>query len=169
MIKGSNPLLCIGRFSSPHGVKGDIKLTSYTQDPLEIFNYQPLYCKKKEIKITIKKPIKETFFIVQVKGITNRELAVELTNQNIFIHEDLLPEIENADEFYYHKIKGASVFAEDEQTGKVENVCDFGAGTFLEIKLTNKKLATLPFNKDAVLSFDEQSGIMKINKEFLLV
>lgn len=168
MTPGGNSLICIGKFSSPHGVKGDVKLISYTENPLDIFNYSPIYCEEKEVTLTLKKSLKENFFIIQVSGIDSRTLAEELNNKELFIDKNLLPVLENTNEFYYFKLEGSEVFISDKKIGVVNEVCDFGAGTFLEIILTNKKVATLPFNKDAVVSFDNEKCVMQINENFLL-
>ena len=156
--------LCIGQFIGPHGVRGLVKLRSFTEIPEAIFDYAPLLAEdgNRTFKITAKSAAKD-HFIITVAGVTDREAAEALRGDKIYIPRDILPET-RADEFYDADLIGLSVFdAEGKDYGKTLALHDHGAGVFLEIGHTHKDSFMLPFKDAFVPEVDLEAGKLRID------
>ena len=84
--------LCVGQFVGAHGVRGLVKLRSFTENPESIFDYAPLLSDdgKHTFKITAKSADKD-HFIVTVDGIADRDAANALRGDKVYIPRDILP------------------------------------------------------------------------------
>ncbi len=127
--------ILVGIFTGAHGVRGLVKLHSYTEFPDEIADYCPLWDVngKKSFSFTIKGESKGQF-IVEVAGITNREMAEKLAKTKLFISRDRLPEITDDNSFFINDLIGLNIELFDGSPyGEVKAVYNFGAGDILEI------------------------------------
>lgn len=152
-----NPVI-VGKFGAPHGVRGAVKLFSYTEYPEDIFNYK-LYCQGKDAPITLKlQSAAADFFIVSEKNIKNREQASALTHMTLSIERTDMPDINDEEGTYYHHdlIGCTAVCAGTGKTlGSVHAMHNFGAGDIIEIKPVSKGDSyMLPFNDDVVPNID---------------
>lgn len=150
-------LILIGKFASPHGVKGAIKLRSYADYPDDILTYSPLWDKQQKRNFVLKlvhgKGADQ--MVVTVEGVNSRDEASKLSNQEIYVTRDILPEAEE-DEFYYDDLIGFSAVAPDGQViGEVIAMHNFGAGDIVDIRLADTgKDEMFPFREDVVTSVD---------------
>jgi len=155
--------LCVGQFIGAHGVRGLVKLRSFTEVPEAIFDYAPLLAEdgKRTFKIAPKSAAKD-HFITTVEGITSREAANELRGEKIFIPRDVLPAPREG-EYYDADIVGLLAFdAEGKEYGKVIAIHDHGAGVFLEIGPNHKDSFMLPFKDAFVPIVDLEAGKLQI-------
>jgi 16S rRNA processing protein RimM len=160
--------LCIGKIVAVHGVKGDLKLCSFTEDPSDLFNYGPYYKSDgSPIDIRLKRHLKKNLFIINVNHIIDRNEAESLKHIDIFIEKAKLPQKE-VGEYYHHIIEGSTIMVDNKKIGIVSSVQDFGAGTFLEIQCDDRSLATLPFSDDAIISIDQEQKIIVVNKNYVI-
>jgi 16S rRNA processing protein RimM len=161
-------LLCVGKIVAAHGIKGELKLCSYTENPADFFLYGPYYKSDGSlIDIRLKRHMKKNFFIITVNQIVDRNEAETLQHSEVFIEKSKLPEKE-VGEYYHHIIEGADVFIEKEKIGRVSSIQDNGAGTFLEIDCIDNSVATLPFSEDAIISIDQEQKIIVVNKDYVI-
>lgn len=161
-------LLCVGKIVAAHGIKGEVKFCSFTENPADVFNYGPHYKSDGSlINISLKRHMKKNFFIVNVNQIIDRNEAEALQHIDIFIEKSKLPEKE-VGEYYHHIIEGAIIVVDDKKIGIVSSIQDFGAGTFLEIQCDDNSLATLPFSDDAIISIDQDQKIIVVNKDYVI-
>lgn len=163
-------MVVVGEVTSTHGVRGDVKIRSFTENPKQLKKYDHLYDEsKKLIHITFKRDIDKGMFIGSIDAINNKEDAALLKGCLLYIHKSQRPEI-NDNEYYLSDLINCKVIMEDAEIGKVAAFHDFGAGTFLDINLTNeKKTGTLPFSNDAVLAVNLEKQEVIISKDHLLV
>ena len=155
--------LCIGQFTGAHGVRGLVKLRSFTEIPEAIFDYAPLLSVdgKRTYKITPKSADKD-HFIIAVEGIADRDAANELRGDKIYIPRDVLPPPSKG-EYYDADLIGLSVFdADGKEYGKTLALHDHGAGAFLEIGHTPKDSFMLPFKDAFVPEVDLEAGKLLI-------
>lgn len=128
-------LVEVGVLGAPHGVKGEMRLKSFTADPLGIQDYQPLTDKTGQRRFVIRSArlIKDDMLVVSLEGIADRTAAEALTNLALFIPRDQLPEPDE-EEFYHADLIGLSAVSPDGTViGTVTAVHDFGAGDILDI------------------------------------
>lgn len=125
----------VARIGAAHGVRGEVKLWSFTQDPEAIAAYGPLETEDgaRRFEIESLRAVKD-HFVARLKGVDDRDAAEPLRNLELFVARDRLPPIEEADTFYYADLVGLAALAPDGQTlGTVTALHNFGAGDIIEI------------------------------------
>ncbi len=128
--------ICVGKIVGPHGLRGLIRLRSFTEDPEAIARYPVVDAAGLSRRVTLKTPMAEEF-IVEIEGVNNREQAEALRGQQLFVSRDKLPELKQR-EYYLADLVGLRVEdAAGKAVGSVHAVHDFGAGILLDIKLTD--------------------------------
>lgn len=132
-----NNLICVGKFTSPHGLKGLMKLMSYTQNRDDIASFSILYNKggSQTFNITIKGMVKEQY-LVALDTITSKEDAALLRNIELYADKSKLPDLEDDDLFYINDLIGLNVLDSTTQAplGTIKAVHNFGAGDIIDIQ-----------------------------------
>jgi len=157
----SAKLVLLGVFGAAHGVKGELRLKSFTADPLAIASYRPLTGEGgRPIELRAARRLKADMLVVSVKGISDRTAAEALTNQRLYAPREALAKVEEEDTFLHADLIGlAAVSAEDALLGRVVAIHDFGAGDILEIAPEGGgPTRLLPFTKAVVPSVDVAAG-----------
>jgi 16S rRNA processing protein RimM len=145
----------IAQIGAAHGVRGEVRLKAFTEDPLDVTSYGPLATEDgRRIEIEAARPAKEVL-VVRLKGVADRNAAEALKNQRLYVARDKLPPPED-DEFYYADLIGLSaVTAEGAAFGVVKAVHNFGAGDLIEIEPTGGgETVMLAFSETTVPSVD---------------
>ncbi len=126
--------LIVGRVSGAHGVRGDVRLSTFTQDPLAILDYRDLVRADGSAALTVLSArIAKGGVIARCKGIETKEQADGLKGLTLHVARSALPEPDD-DEYYLADLIGLSAVNTDGQRiGRVKSVQDFGAGDILEI------------------------------------
>ena len=125
----------VARIGAAHGIRGEVKLWSFTEDPLAVTNYGPLETEDgaRRFEIEAARPAKD-HLVARLKGIGDRNAAETLRNTDLFVPRDRLPPIEEADTFYHADLVGLSAVGEDGAAlGTVIAIHNFGAGDLIEI------------------------------------
>lgn len=145
-------LILVGRVAGAFGVKGDVRITAFTADPMSLVEYRTLLREDGTPGLTLSggRPDQKGGVIVRAAEVETREQAEALRGLKLFIPRDVLPEPEE-DEFYVTDLIGLTVETpEGEVLGKVRTVHDFGAGDLLEIQPPEGASWWLPFTREAV-------------------
>jgi 16S rRNA processing protein RimM len=125
----------VARIGAAHGVRGEVKLWPFTQDPMAVAQYGTLETEDgaRQFEIESLRPAKD-FLVARIAGVSDRDAAEALRNLDLFVPRERLPEIEEADTFYYADLVGLSAVTADGATlGTVTAVHNFGAGDIIEI------------------------------------
>jgi 16S rRNA processing protein RimM len=140
-------LICLGIISSAHGVRGQVKIRSFTSSPQDITAYGALQdASGRTYHLTITGSAKNAL-IASIKGIDSREAAGALRNVELFVERSALPAPQK-NEYYQLDLIGLEVTTEDNTAfGHIIGVHNFGAGDLVEIKLPTGKEEFLPLNK----------------------
>jgi 16S rRNA processing protein RimM len=163
--KPASGLLLVGKFGGAQGVRGEIRIRSFTQDQLAITEYKTLLDSsgQRRFRILKARPYKDGVLIAQVEGVSDRTAAEALTNLDLYIRRDDLPEPEE-DEFYHADLIGLEARLEDGTVfGMVLHVENYGAGDILEIKRLDGEEVMLIFSKANVPRVDIAGGYVTIN------
>ena len=154
-------LVLVGRFGAAHGVRGEIRLKSFTADPRAIASYGALTDASGTRRFALAglRVVKDDMCVVRVEGVADRTAAEQLTNVELFLPRAQLPPPEE-DEFYLADLVGlAAVLETGEPYGTIERVLDFGAGDILEIRPSGGgETRLVPFTKAAVPDVDIAGG-----------
>jgi 16S rRNA processing protein RimM len=130
-----NDRVLVGKFGAAHGVRGEVRLKSYTGDPKAIGSYKPLSDAAGDRHFTIEslRHLKDDLFVARIEGVRDRALAERLTNLDLYVSRKALPAAEE-DEFYLADLVGLAAVGEAGETiGAVVAVHNFGGGDILEI------------------------------------
>lgn len=163
---GSKPiaqdLLLVGKFGGPQGVKGEIRIRSFTADPMAIASYGPLTDSTgtQVYRVLQARPAKNDMVIVRVDGVSDRTEAEMLTNRDLYIPRNLLPEPEE-DEFYHADLIGLAARLQNGlHFGKVMKIENYGAGDILEVLTENNETTLIPFIKIHVPLINQAEGFL---------
>jgi 16S rRNA processing protein RimM len=151
--------ICVARIGAAHGVRGAVKLWTFTEDPLAVKRYGPLATKDgmRSFEVATAREAKG-HLVATLKGIATREDAERLNGLELYIARDKLPETD-ADEYYHADLVGlAAVNAANEHIGRVIAVHNFGAGDIIEIAPPNGATMLLPFTNAVVPTVDLAGG-----------
>ena len=125
----------VARIGAAHGVRGEVKLWSFTQDPAAIADYGPLETEdgSRRFEIESMRAAKD-HFVARLSGVADRDAAEALRNVDLYVSRDRLPEIDEDDTFYYADLVGLDAVTPDGTAfGRVTAIHNFGAGDIVEI------------------------------------
>ena len=151
--------ICVARIGAAHGVRGAVKLWTFTEDPLAVKHYGPLTTKDgtRQFEVTHAREAKG-HLVATLKGIATRDEAERLNGVELYIARDRLPETDQ-DEYYHADLIGlAAVTADDAPIGRVIAIHNFGAGDIIEIAPPHGSTMLLPFTNAVVPTVDLAGG-----------
>jgi 16S rRNA processing protein RimM len=160
-LPASDRLIRLGIFGAPHGVRGELRVKSYTQDPKAIGAYRDLTDQAgiRSFRLTALRVVKEDMLVVRLAGIATREAALALNGVALCARRSQLPPPSD-DEFYHDDLVGLeAVTREGEALGAVVAIRNFGAGDILEIApAKGSETLLLPFTKTVAVAIDFAVG-----------
>src|SRR6195256_5531171 len=151
--------ICIARIGAAHGVRGAVKLWTFTEDPLAVKAYGPLLTKDgaRSFEVATAREAKG-HLVATLKGIATREDAERLNGLELYVAREKLPATEN-DEYYHADLIGlAAVTSTNEPLGEVIAIHNFGAGDIIEIAPPQGVTMLLPFTNAVVPTVDLKGG-----------
>src|ERR1700760_3982113 len=151
--------ICVARIGAAHGVRGAVRLWTFTEDPLAVKDYGPLMTKDgaRQFEVTHAREAKD-HLVVTLKGVASRDDAERLNGLELYVPRDKLPATDD-DEYYHADLIGlAAVTSADQPLGRVLAIHDFGAGTIIEIAPPHGPTMLLPFTNAVVPTVDLAGG-----------
>ena len=151
--------ICVARIGAAHGVRGAVKLWTFTEDPLAVKHYGPLTTKDgtRQFEVTHAREAKD-HLVATLKGIATREEAERLNGVELYIARDKLPETDEGEYYHADLIGLAAVTAADAPIGRVIAIHNFGAGDIIEIAPPQGATLLLPFTNAVVPTVDLEGG-----------
>jgi 16S rRNA processing protein RimM len=159
--------ICVARLGAAHGVRGEVKLWSFTADPGAVADYGPFETADgRVVEIEALRPAKE-FFVARLKGVADRTAAEQLRNAELFVPRERLPAPADSDEFYHADLIGLAVVdAGGAALGSVVALHNFGAGDIIEVRRAEgRDTVMLPFTQAAVPEIDVAAGRIVVARE----
>lgn len=156
--------IIVGTILGAHGVRGDVRVKSFTDDPEALFAYGALLSAGGETLLTPKSfRLAKSHFIVTPAESKQKEEWDALKGTKLHIARSDLPETESG-EFYISDLIGLEAQNPDgKPLGKVKAVMDHGAGDLLEILMPDQKRSVfIPFTEVDVPEVDLAKGVVKI-------
>jgi len=153
-------LINVGKISGVFGLKGWVKVFSYTEPRENILSYKHWLLKKgsqdKSVKV-IGGQLQGKGVVAQIEGVTDRDQALLLMGWDVYITHDQLPTLAKG-EYYWTDLVGLDVEnLEGFQLGKVDSLFETGANDILLVK--GERERALPFIKgQTVISIDVVAG-----------
>ena len=137
-------MVALGYISAVHGIKGWVKVHSWTRPMEAILDYQPWLLGEDKTPVKIVDGRKQGKGLAALlPGFQDREQAATLVGKQIFVSRDQLPATE-ADEYYWSDLEGLDVHTTGGQVlGRVESLMETGANDVLVIRGNREHL--IPF------------------------
>ena len=157
--------VCVARIGAAHGVRGAVKLWTFTEDPLAVTRYGTLSTKDgaRQFEVTHAREAKG-FLVATLKGVDDRDAAERLNGVELYVAREKLPATE-AGEYYHADLIGlAAVTTADAPLGRVIAIHNFGAGDIIEIAPTRGSTLMLPFSNAVVPTVDIAGGRVVIDR-----
>jgi len=158
-----NKQVALGYISAVHGIKGWVKVHSWTRPMEAILDYQPwlLGEDKRSVKIVDGRKQGKGMAAL-LPGYDNREQAVALVGQQIFVNRDQMPATAS-DEYYWSDLEGLEVHTTGgELLGRVERLMETGANDVLVIRGQREHL--VPFIQGQyVTRVDLEGGVIEVD------
>ena len=158
--------ILVGRIGAPHGVKGEVRLFSFTEEPLGIADYGTLAFEDGSRVRLLALKVQGKGLVARIEGVGDRSTAERLANRELFIEREELPQNASEDEIYHADLVGLEVRDEaGEPVGGVIAIHDFGAGDILEYRPPAGPTLFHPFTRAAVPQVDLAGGFLRIARQ----
>ena len=164
-------LVCIGAIAGAHGVRGHVKVKSFTQDPANFARFKVLYTEKAQdtYHVVSSHLAAKGILLTQLKEVKDRTQAEALRGVKLYVRRHQLPNTEE-DEFYHTDLIGLEVRDLSlNPIGILKAIFNFGAQDVLEITLSSANTPVLiPFIKAAVPIVNVTEGYLQVDPDFIL-
>jgi 16S rRNA processing protein RimM len=166
-------MILLAVIASAHGIKGAVKVKTFTENPENAVSYGILRDEKGiAYKLKLIRVVSSDTLIAIIQGISDRNQAEALRGTKLYIERSQLPDLVE-EEFYHSDIIGLKVEdLEGKEVGCVKSISNYGAGDFLEITDSAHHIFTIPFTREAVpvvtLPKEGREGILRVDPRFLL-
>ena len=156
--------ICVGQIVGAHGVRGLVKLASFTEAPEAITQYGALTDEAGARVFSVALVgANKGHWIARVDNVDDRDIAQALSGTRLFVDRDRLPPPDE-DEFYHADLIGLRAELPDGTAlGTVAAIHNFGAGDIIEIVLPSGKRPLLPFDRETVPEIDPAVGRLVID------
>ncbi len=156
--------VCLGIITAAHGVRGAVRVKSFTADPKDVARYGPLEDETGERRwsLSLMRSVKGVV-VCRVGGVADRTSAEALRGLRLYLPRAALPP-PPADEYYHADLIGlAAALLDGTVLGHVRAVHDFGAGDTLEIVRSEGPPAMVPFTRAVVPVVDLGAGMLVVD------
>ena len=151
----SKDRVLLGVVAAPHGIRGVVRIKSFTEDPMSLGAYGPLSDEsgRKEYRV---EPLSAArgAVLARIEGVADRTAAEALRGLRLYVERSALPETGEREWYEADLIGLAAVGKDGRDWGKVIAFHDFGAGSVMEVSGG----AMLPFTDAVVPEIDVPGG-----------
>lgn len=165
MSATSSKRLLMGRIGAAHGIRGEVRIQSFTEEPLALGDYGPFTTNRPGLVIEIEAARATTNVLVaRLKGITDRTAAEKLNGVELYVERGRLPLPDDVDDFYHTDLIGLDARLNDGSVlGKVIAIPNFGASDLIEVRDERSGDTYLyPFTKAVVPEVHVADGYLVI-------
>lgn len=157
-------LVCIARIGAAHGVRGAVKLWTFTEDPLAVLDYGPLSTKDgtRQFEVSNAREAGD-HLVATLQGVTTRNDAEKLNGIELHVQREKLPPAEDGEYYHVDLIDLAAVAPDGAPIGRVVAIHNFGAGDVIEIAPPKGATLLLPFTDAVVPTVDVAGGRVVID------
>jgi len=151
----------LGVVAAPHGVRGLVRIRSFTEDPMAVAAYGPLSDEsgKKEYRVEALSAARGAV-LARIEGVADRTAAEAIRGLRLYAERSVLPDAGEREWYEADLIGLPAVGTDGRDWGKVIAFHDFGAGRTMEISggTASRQSVMLPFTDEAVPEVDVEGG-----------
>ncbi len=165
----TDDLIVMGKIGAVHGVRGEVKIHSFT-DPMEnLFDYPLWHLRRdgetKQVRLASARS-QGKGLVAKIEGLDDREIARTYTGFEICVPRSELPGLEEG-EYYWHQLIGLQVINQDRQLlGKVSHLLETGANDVLVVRPCAGSLdgreRLLPYTDHCLQQIDLEAGVISV-------
>jgi 16S rRNA processing protein RimM len=160
-MSSASEQLVVGKIGAPHGVKGWVKINSFTQHPQDIFDYLPWQLGNNQTIEVDQWRQQSRGLVAKIIGIDSREAADLIKNLDILVSTSVLPELE--DDIYWKDIIGMQVETKQGyQLGVVKQLFETGANDVMIVTANSNDAFA---QKERLIPFVYDQVVLEINKD----
>lgn len=162
----SDDYLILGKVGKPHGLRGDVKIVCFSEQPENFSHYRELFLLNSSGGISgtltiVNYRIQGSSAIVKFAELASRTDAEKLTGQKVVIAKSELPTIAG-DEFYWHQYIGKEVLQSNGVLlGKIKELFNNGAQDILVVVRNNEEIL-IPVTKETVVEEERDKLIVEL-------
>jgi 16S rRNA processing protein RimM len=161
----SRARICVGTIAGAHGVRGLVKIKSFTEKPKDVAAYGTLEDETGDRRFDISiVGASRGLIMARIAGVEDRDAAQALRGTRLYVDRAVLPETE--EETYYHAdlIGLEAVGVDGVILGKIKAVHNYGAGDVIEIERRDEEPLLVAFTKTAVPEVDLAGGRLVVRE-----
>ncbi|KKB78845.1 hypothetical protein VW35_10145 [Devosia soli] len=158
--------ILMGKIGAAHGIKGEVRITTFTAEPEAIASYGPLETDRPGLTVNIEAArLNKTVLVAKLKGIRDRNAAELLNGVSLYLDRDRLPDPDDEDDFYHADLIGLDARLDTGiSIGEVSALLNFGAGDLIEVRDPRSGDTFLyPFTKAVVPTVRVAEGYLVIS------
>lgn len=160
-------LLAIGNIRTSHGVKGLVKVRSYSGETEHFLALEEIILKDRrgrESRYAVEKCVLNgTELLMKLAGVDTPEAGKMLANREILVPREQAAPLDE-DEFYYADLLGCRLYHGDETLGTVVNVTDGGGGTLLQVERPGGERFFVPFREEFIGDVDVDAKAVELTE-----
>ncbi len=162
-MAASSSRICLGVIVGAKGIKGEVRIKSFTEDPFDVGSYGPVETEDGSRKWTVKVVGESKGTVTaQLKGLTDRNEAEALKGQKLYVDRSQLPEADDGTYYHADLVGLKAVLTTGEEIGSVLALYNFGAGDIIEVGHGQKDATLVPFSDEAVVEVNIEGGFIRI-------
>jgi len=157
--------ICVAKIGAAHGVRGEVRLWPFTEDPMAVLHYGPLTSKDgaRQFEVARARAAKD-HLVATLKGVADRDAAERLNGIELYISRDALPDTDEGEYYHADLIGLAAIDPQGAAIGTVTAIHNFGAGDIIEIAPKSGPSLLLPFTNAVVPTVDLAAGHVVIER-----
>ena len=157
----NSDIVCLGEIVGTHGVRGELKVNTFTEFPESLTEYGDLQDERGNLYPLTIRFVKGSVAVVKCPHVTNPEDGKLLRGTKLYVPRHMLPEADESDGFYIDDLIGLVV---KDPSGKnvatVKFHHNFGAGDILELAYPNQKTEMFLFDEMSFPTIDIEAGFI---------
>jgi len=163
-------LIVLGKITSVHGVRGEVKIYSFT-DPIDnLLDYTAWTLKRdgevKQVEL-VSGRLQGKVLVAKLKGLDDREVARTFAGFDICVPRALLPDLDDG-EYYWHQLEGLKVIdLQGQLLGRIDHLLETGSNDVMVVKPCPGSLddreRLLPYTEQCVQQVDLAAGEMRVD------
>ena len=162
-MKPTSARVCLGVIVGVKGLRGEVRVKSFTEDPADVAAYGPLATEDGRTLALTVSGAAQGAVTARIKGVIDRNGAEALKGLKLYVARDALPAADEGSYYHADLVGLAAELVSGEKLGTVVGVYNFGAGDMIDVAMDGGRSELVPFNDDTVAAVDLESGVLRIN------